>query len=170
MKNLIPLVFALIALTTIQCKDEFETISLDSNITITLPTDFILEDNNPDTVKKIYKANSSSDEIVLGVQNFSGFDTLSIEQKEKIVRINLEGFVKGVNGINIQKLKPQTIESYTQQECSMDIEKNEEQRRVYAKAVIKNSSIIILSYFTTNPPEIESVLTKDKIFQSIKID
>ena len=170
MKNQIIALLVFVALINTQCNNDFETISLENHVYINLPSDFFQVENSSSLFETNYKSKSNSDELYVLNHSFEGINSLTIEMKENMVESNLEGFVESINGLKVKKQILQTIDSMIQNEYSMEIEKNDSLMTIFTKVVNKNSTIIILSYFTPQPTEITSIETKERIFNSKKID
>jgi len=148
--------------------EKYEQISIDENLSIKIPDYFIIHEKPLENGKYII-AESDNDRLCLSKQTFSGLDTLELSKRREILVNNLKGFIRGVNGENLENQEIENQGKLIQSSFSFEIMKPE-LLVGYGRIIIQRSSLIILTYFTKTPATVSSLKTKDMIFNSLKMD
>lgn len=165
------LVFIFISLITFSgFSEKNEQISIDNNLTITIPDGFVIhKEILPDRKLIIAESKSNNDRFFIGTQIASELDTLKIPEKKEILINNLKGFMRGIKGNNLEYNKIEIHGNLIQSSFLFEI-MNPELMNGYGKIINQDSLIIIMAYFTKVPETDLSLKTKDKIFNSLKMD
>lgn len=167
MKNLL---LSLIIMTVFSnCRDHYEKVSIGENVSIDIPTDFVLEQNSSDN-ENVFKYKSDKEELYINTQTIGGLDTLSTDRKAEIAEKNINGFAKAVNGENILLESISGNDDLFKRDFSMETKKNNTQMAVYGTVIAQKSSFVFLVFITEKPVGTASIKAKDKILNSITIN
>jgi hypothetical protein len=165
--HLSPLLILLVAIFT-GCSRNYETVEIAPDVFLKLPVNYtIAEDKN--LVPQIhYEAKFENDKISVFRLPADEFDTLSLEQKRQVVKSYIKSSVPTYNVTKVDT-SDTILGDILQIDMNIDYDKGNSQFRDFTRFYILKNDMIAIMYQTNRPVSKNSEITRNRIFNSLKV-
>jgi hypothetical protein len=162
--------FFTLAITALflSCSNPIKTVILTPKISIGLPENYKVTGEGTQSSPKTYSATFNQDKINVFKEDIPRLDSMKPDKKKESIKVNVDRFIQTFNGRQLTG-SDKTIGEVMINDFSFEFERRDSTFLHFGRFMIDNSNIFLLSYQTVKPMTKESQKSKDKFFDSLKI-